>query len=226
MSGKRLLPLAAILVVLVVVALTVKRQPTPTRLVDEVGWERLVPDSLQADSITGVDLYQGILPDQVLSLRRQGDRWQVQSYFDAPVRPSRIELLLEQIGGLEGELRADRAELLGEFDLEEEQALHLRVYTNDETEPALHLLAGRSGRRSGFVRLAGRFEGVQRRSEPAQHGRIVGREPRQRAGSANVAATADERNFERGGRGPGTAIAARPFPVFARSARGRRSCGR
>ena len=81
MSGKRLLPLAAILVVLVVVALTVKRQPTPTRLVDEVGWERLVPDSLQADSITGVDLYQGSLPDQVLTLRRQGDRWQVQSYF-------------------------------------------------------------------------------------------------------------------------------------------------
>ena len=153
MSAKRLLPLAAILVVLVVVALTVKRQPTPTRLVDEVGWERLVPDSLQADSITGVDLYQGILPDQVLSLRRQGDRWQVQSYFDAPVRPSRIELLLEQIGGLEGELRADRAELLGEFDLEEDQALHLRVYTGNDTQPALHLLAGRSGRRSGFVRL-------------------------------------------------------------------------
>ena len=153
MSGKRLLPLAAILVVLVVVALTVKRQPTPTRLVDEVGWERLVPDSLQTDSITGVDLYQGFLPDQVLSLRRQGDRWQVPSYFDAPVRPSRIASLLEQLGSLEGELRAERAELLGEFDLEDEQALHLRVYTNDETEPALHLLAGRSGRRSGFVRL-------------------------------------------------------------------------
>ena len=153
MSGKRLLPLAVILVVLVVVALMVKRQPTPTRLVDEVGWERLVPDSLQADSITGVDLYQGSQPDQVLSLRQQGDSWRVPSYFDAPVRPSRIESLLEQIDGLEGELRADRAELLGEFELEEEQALHLRVYTDDETEPALHLLAGKSGRRSGFVRL-------------------------------------------------------------------------
>lgn len=153
MSGKRLLPLAAILVVLVVVALMVKRQPTPTRLVDEVGWERLAPESLQAGSITGVDLYQGILPDQVLSLRRQGDGWQVPSYYDAPVRPSRIESLLEQIGSLEGELRADRAELLAEFELEEEQALHLRVYTDDETEPALHLLAGKSGRRSGFVRL-------------------------------------------------------------------------
>ena len=153
MSGKRLLPLAAILVVLVIVALMVKRQPAPTRLVDEVGWERLVPDSLQADSITGVDLYQGSQPDQVLSLRRQGDGWQAPSYFNAPVRPGRIEVLLEQIGSLEGELRADRAELLGEFDLEEEQALHLRVYTDDDTEPALHLLAGRGGRRSGFVRI-------------------------------------------------------------------------
>ena len=153
MSGKRLLPLAAILVVLVVVALMVKRDPVPTRLVDEVGWERLVPDSLQVEAISGVDLYQGSQPDQVLSLRRQGDRWQVPSYFNAPVRPSRIESLLEQIDGLEGELRADRAELLDEFDLEPEQALHLRVYTDDETEPALHLLAGRGGRRSGFVRL-------------------------------------------------------------------------
>ena len=153
MSGKRLLPLAAVLVVLVIVALMVKRQPTPTRLVDEVGWERLVPDSLRAAAVSGVDLYQGSQPDQVLSLRRQGDRWQVPSYFNAPVRPGRIEVLLEQIGSLEGELRADRAELLGEFDLEEEQALHLRVYTDDDAEPALHLLAGRSGRRSGFVRL-------------------------------------------------------------------------
>ena len=153
MSGKRLLPLAAVLVVLVVVALMVKRQPTPTRLVDAVGWERLVPDSLQAKAITGVDLYQGSQPDQVLSLRRQADGWQVTNYFNAPVRPGRIESLLEQIDGLEGELRADRAELVGEFDLEEQQALHLRVYTHDETEPALHLLAGKGARRSGFVRL-------------------------------------------------------------------------
>ena len=153
MSGKRLLPLAAILVVLVVVALMVRRDPAPTRLVDEVGWERLVPDSLQVEAISGVDLYQGSQPEQVLSLRRQGDGWQVPSYFNAPVRPSRIESLLEQIDGLEGELRADRAELLDEFDLEADQALHLRVYTDDETEPALHLLAGRGGRRSGFVRL-------------------------------------------------------------------------
>ena len=153
MSGKRLLPLAAVLVVLVVVALMVKRDPAPTRLVDEVGWERLVPDSVRAGSITGFDLYQGSQPDQVLSLRRQGDGWQVTNYFNAPVRPGRIESLLEQIDGLEGELRADRAELLGEFDLEPEQALHLRVYTGGETEPALHLLAGRGGRRSGFVRL-------------------------------------------------------------------------
>ena len=153
MSGKRLLPLAAVLVVLVVVALMVKRDPAPTRLVDEVGWERLVPDSLRVESITGFDLYQGSQPEQVLSLRRQGDGWQVASYFNAPVRPSRIESLLDQVDGLEGELRADRADLVSEFDLEEEQALHLRVYTGDETSPALHLLAGRGARRSGFVRL-------------------------------------------------------------------------
>ena len=155
MSGKRLLPLAAVLVVLVAVALMVKRQPTPTRLMDQVGWERLVPDTLKAESITGVDMYQGRLPDEVLRLRRQGDGWQVATYFDAPVRPSRIESLLEHVVDLEGELRADRDELIGEFDLEEEQALHLRVYTGDDAEPALHLLAGRGGRRSGFVRLVG-----------------------------------------------------------------------
>ena len=126
MSGKRLLPLAAVLVVLVVVALMVKRQPAPTRLLDQVGWVRLVPDALKAQSISGVDMYQGMLPDQVLSLRRQGDGWQVATYFNAPVRPSRIESLLEQVVSLEGELRADRDDLVREFDLEEEQALHLR----------------------------------------------------------------------------------------------------
>ncbi len=54
MSPKRLLPLVIILLVLGVLAILFKRPPAPTQLAEEVGLERLVPQTLHADSITWV----------------------------------------------------------------------------------------------------------------------------------------------------------------------------
>jgi hypothetical protein len=154
MSGKRLLPLAALLIILVLVAVVLKRQPAPPRLSEEVGFERLVPEALRADSIRGVDLYQGTKPEQVVRLRRQGDVWVAASHYDAPVQADKIRKFLETLSTLEGELRADQAELLGDFRLNDAQALHLRLYTDNPETPAVHLLAGKTSGRHSFMRLA------------------------------------------------------------------------
>jgi len=56
---------------------------------------------------------------------------------------------------LQGELRADSTALLGDFQLTDEQALHLKVYTDAPDKPALYLLAGKGSGTNGFMRRAG-----------------------------------------------------------------------
>src|SRR5262249_13904475 len=45
--------------------------------------------------------------------------------------------------------------LLGDFQLADEQALHLKVYTDAPDKPALSLLAGKGSGTNGFMRRAG-----------------------------------------------------------------------
>jgi hypothetical protein len=154
MSSKRLLPLAALLVILVLVAIVLKRQPAPTGLSEETGFEHLVPQTLHADRMTGVELYQGTKPENPVRLRRQDGAWVVSSYYNAPVKTDKIKGLLDTLSTLQGELRADKPDLLGDFRLEDTQALHLRVYTENTETPTVHLLAGKSSGRQSFMRLA------------------------------------------------------------------------
>jgi hypothetical protein len=154
MRAKRLLPLAAVLIVLIIAVVVLKRQPSAPRLSEEVGFERLVPESLSAAAIHGMDLYQGDKIATAVRLRRQGDAWVTTSYHNAPVQMDKISKFLDTVSTLEGELRATHAELLGDFRLEDAQALHLLLYTTNTDTPAVHLLAGKGSGRNGFMRVA------------------------------------------------------------------------
>ena len=156
MTVKRLLPLAALLIIVVVAGVLLKRQPPPTQLADETGFERLVPQTLRAESIRGVDLYLGAQPENVVRLRRQDETWIAASYYNAPVHTEKITAFLTSVSGLEGEFRTDQAELLPDFRLDETHALHLRLYTDNLETPAVHLLAGKGSSRHGFMRHADR----------------------------------------------------------------------
>jgi hypothetical protein len=155
MSPKRLLPLVVILIVLGVLAVLFKRPPAPTQLAEEVGLERLVPQTLHADSIRGFDLYHGARPQEIVRLRQHDSAWVVTSHFDTPGNSTKIQQLLTQLSTLQGELRADSTALLGDFQLTDEQALHLKVYTDTPDKPALDLLAGKGSGGNGFMRRAG-----------------------------------------------------------------------
>jgi hypothetical protein len=155
MSPKRLLPLLVILIVLGVLAILFKRPPVPTQLAEEVGLERLVPQTLHTDSITGLELYRGAQPQESVRLRQRDGVWVVTSRFDTPGNSTKIQQFLTQLSTLQGELRADSVALLGDFQLTDEQALHLKVYTDTPDKPALYLLAGKGSGGNGFVRRAG-----------------------------------------------------------------------
>jgi hypothetical protein len=154
MRSKKLLPLGILLVALVAAVMLLKRPSTPTKLADEVGFERILPASLTADAIQGIDLYQGDKKDDTVQLRRQGDAWVAASYHQAPVKADKVSKLLEGISGLEGDVRADKAEVLDDFKLKDDQALHVLFYTDKSDEPKAHLLAGKSSGRTEFVRSA------------------------------------------------------------------------
>jgi len=155
MSPKRLLPLVIILIVLGVLAVLFKRPSAPPQLAEEVGLERLVPPTLRTDSITGFELYRGAQPQEIVRLRRRDGAWVVTSRFDTPGNSTKIQQFLTQLSTLQGELRADSTALLGDFQLTDEQALHLKVYTETPDRPALYLLAGKGSGGNGFVRRAG-----------------------------------------------------------------------
>ena len=154
MRSKQLLTLAVLLVVLVVAVMLFKRQPTSTKLADEVGFERILPALLTADAIQGIDLYQGDNKDKTVQLRREGDTWVAASYHNAPVQADKVTSLLDSVSGLEGDIRAEKAEVLDVFKLQDAEALHLLLYTDKLDEPQVHLLAGKSSGRTGFVRRA------------------------------------------------------------------------
>lgn len=154
MYGKRLLALAVFLIVLIAAVIVFKRQPPPARLAEEVGFERLVPSSLTADAIQGLDLYQGDKMDEAIRLRRHDNAWVAVSYHDAPVKTDKVTKLLDSVGSLEGDLRSEQKDFLGDFRLEDGQALHLLLYTTDMDKPAAHLLAGKSSGHTGFMRSA------------------------------------------------------------------------
>ena len=103
----------------------------------------------------GFDLYQGAQPQEIVRLRQRDGAWVVNSHFDTPGNSTKIQQLLTQLSTLQGELRADSTALLSDFQLTDEQALHLKVYTESPDKPALHLLAGKGSGENGFMRRAG-----------------------------------------------------------------------
>lgn len=148
----RLLPLAGLLAILIIAVIVLKRPPRPTSLSKEVGFERLVPSTLQVDAIQGLDLYQGSAPEKVLQLRHENKVWVASSHYNAPIQSAKLQGLLATLSTLSGELRSDKADLLETFKLNDAEALHLRLYTTNPTTPAVHLLAGKTSGRTGFMR--------------------------------------------------------------------------
>lgn len=155
MSPKRLLPLIVILLVLGILAVVLKRAPAPPQLAQEVGLESLLPQALHADSISGFEIYYGSHPQDSVRVRKRDGTWVVPSRFDAPADRTKIQMFLAQLSTLQGELRSDSTAVLEDFRLTEEQALHLKVYTDAPDQAAFHVLVGKGSSRDSFVRRAG-----------------------------------------------------------------------
>ena len=155
MSKKTLLVLAIVLLV-IVGAILVQRQLTqPKGFIEELAYVPLAPKAFLANKVIRVEIYSGAKPDQKVVLAKADDKWSVASEFNAPADGTKVKDLLEKIKKLEGERRADDPDVLGDFDLKDEQAVHF-VVTSEGDQPPIHLLVGKAPDwQSGFVRQDG-----------------------------------------------------------------------
>lgn len=104
-----------------------------------------------------------------LVLARKDADWFVESSYGHPVQAGKLESIFSELLSLQGEFRSSSEEVLTDYQLKDEEALHLKVFARDGGE-ALHLLIGSSlpGGSGFFLRRAGEINVY------ASHGRLLG----------------------------------------------------
>lgn len=151
MKTRPLFILAALLVVLVALRFW-QRSSHDTRLA-ETGFEQLFP-ALSPDEIGGLTV-AGPGGGEVV-LARDGADWKVETSYGHPADASKLERLLGELSGLQGEYRSDREAVLADYALDDARAIHLRVRDLAGAELG-HLLLGdrMTGSAGFFARRAG-----------------------------------------------------------------------
>ncbi len=177
--------LIGILVILSLIVIfrqtTEKERPS---LIEQAGFEKLIPDNLKKENIVKLELYAGAKPDQKVVIEKDGDKWRVASHFNSPAKKETVEEYLDKIVKLRGEFRAEVAtdDALADYNLKDDQAFYVNVYTSKEGEPAVKLLVGKSPDfKLTFLRKAGERKiydgGVNLRSEAGVYGDDIEKTP-------------------------------------------------
>lgn len=113
----------------------------------------LYPD-LNSSSVTVIKAYKQLYPDSGLVFNKHDDGWVVSSYFDAPAKETEVEKLFTDLKNLQGEIRSTSQDLFGDYDIQDDVALHMELLGPDSTEIA-HILFGKGvpqASRSSFLR--------------------------------------------------------------------------
>lgn len=151
-KNRNLMILAAVLVVLLAINLFQKmsHKKSTSRSATEV----LVAGTLSAEELGSITINQGADPRVVLTSGPTG--WIVESAFNTPANQQRIDGLLRNLSDLKGEYRADNADVLADFGLDEASALTIGGLTADGDEAFAIAVGGTPERGNGnFVRKPG-----------------------------------------------------------------------
>ncbi len=155
-----MLTILVIILVVLVVLVFLKQSKTTERpsIIEQAKFEKLVPDNLKKDNIVRFELYTGAKPDNKVIIVKDGDKWRVSNHFNSPAKKETVEDYLDKIISLQGEMRAELPtdDALADYNLKDDQAFHIDIYTSATGEPALKLLVGKSpSYQLTFVRRAG-----------------------------------------------------------------------
>ncbi len=120
------------------------------------GYEEILPRDFSPEDVRRIVCYAGTNTEAAVTLEEKDGVWRLPDRFDARAATNKVQQLLEKLTSLEGEVRSDSAEVLDEYALRPEEALHV-ILTDRRDNSERHILAGKKGPRFGtsFVRREG-----------------------------------------------------------------------
>lgn len=146
MTFKKLIPLVVILAILVVLAVYRLAQEDPVDIREAARIIALVPEDVDAEELTRLELYAGADPEERVVLARDtaDDAWEVASRYNAPANGDEIAAFIDTLMGLDGQYRARAPEDADRepYGLQAQEAFHVEGYAEGE-EPAFHIKSGR-----------------------------------------------------------------------------------
>ncbi len=160
MKFKKLIILLVVLGALVLLAVVkktvVKSRAIPFEKAEEATLSELTP-KITADFISKVIVYQGRNEtDKVVFSRNAAQEWIVEDKFSAPARKNVPEDLIKYLSGLKGELRTDSKGVFSDFQIGDNEGLHI-ILVNTAGKEAVHMVVGltRAAWNESFVRAFG-----------------------------------------------------------------------
>ena len=132
------------------------QKSTKHEVIQGLGYEKVLGDELATSDIIGFKCYFSGHEDKALHLVNSDDVWVVKNKFDAPANDSKVKELKEKLENLKGDIRSSSEDVLADYEIDDENAVHLVLLDENGAEKK-HLLLGKQGEdwRSMFLRLNG-----------------------------------------------------------------------
>jgi hypothetical protein len=145
--------LAGALLVLVALSLLTSKKRYATA--KEGGFAPVLETKVDTGQIQSIKAWLGDKPDSAVSLERAGEGWTVPSRWNWPAKDELVKQLMDDLSGLKGELRSSNADVLDDYQIDDEKGLHVVAATSGGQE-LFHLVSGKSAPQGGsFVRREG-----------------------------------------------------------------------
>jgi hypothetical protein len=153
MTRRFLTILAGALVVLIALSLlTSKARYSTTK---GGGFEPVLESKPDTGQIQTIKAWIGESPDSSIVLERSGDGWTIPSRYGWKAKSDLVQQLLDELSDLKGEIRSSKAEVLPDYQIDDQKGLHVVAASTGGGE-LFHLIAGKSAAQGGsFVRREG-----------------------------------------------------------------------
>jgi hypothetical protein len=153
MSRRSLIGLGAVLIVLAAASWVTSRQRYGAT--KGTGFEDLLDKPVDPAAVQTIRAWVGSIPDSTVELSRSGDGWVVSSQWGWKAKKETIDRLLDDLKQLRGELRSSSADVLPDYQIDDQKGMHL-VGVGTGGSELFHVIVGETALRGGsFVRRTG-----------------------------------------------------------------------
>lgn len=153
MSTKKLIILLVVFVcAAALVGISKLMEKDEGSIIEESGYEDIAPEEFLKTDVAWFEVWRGGKEDTKVIINRTEDSWSVGSRYNAPADTDKVDKFLDLYKGLMGIVRSTSADVLPDYNLTSDQAVHIKIVMKGDTKKPLELLVGKE---SGFVRKEG-----------------------------------------------------------------------